>query len=847
MKSLLTYIRNSAAALLLAVLFLPVCSGAFPFSWEDPAGVDELRLGDVAASFGNYKNARKHYLKAMDESKSDITLWSECLFRLGTLELQNGNTAGAKKLLQTFREKVPAGSAGTLPGEIMLAEDDFAGAEKEFRFLIDRKDIHAESAEFWMGYLKIKQKKYQEALDIFNRLKASRVPLISRKSEYGSVLALLRMGKVAEAAKLIDSSDRTSDRNFYYLRMLCAVKEGKLDYFKANWKINDDDIRQDGFIFELILSAADLAVKQNDYQFAAQLFEQAFAFASNDESKREVVKRLFTVCANFDVRKAAEAAQRYAELFPEASDRAVLLTQSGRLLTEKNMYSEAVAVFSKVASDRENLLVERRAAAFEGAAAAEKGKLFDSAETLYNMQIELSPDAVSRRKSKLSFAEFLLRRNQFEKSDTLLLELAADTDSSRERETAVYLLLQSKSLRNQLTAEYSVFADFLAGSSRKTYAESGAFFSAEISRISGASGEESRRKYLEFIKKYPASKFVPQAKFYAARLAGSDGNYPAAAAEFVSFADTFPEHGNAGAARFIALDYFCRAGMTSDALKQLDKLAAEKNFTTAFVAGLLTLAEHLSSSGRAVEAVTLIDRMTADGERAKIRQRSDVLFARARILVKLQRYRDAAAELDKLLNAHPESAEAAEASFIAGNIRCDRFSEYELAEKNFARARELKPDGIFGDAVAGRLADCRYTLYHQSNKSELLKSAEELYRFVADDGKLPDMRIQACYKAGLCRMSSGDYEKAFEDFENVLYMASALRREGYVPEQSWCEKALYSAVQLALSRALPGESAKAQQLLSVYWQLGFDKNGENLKKLQYQIRERQKLLKKRSR
>ena len=286
--------------------------------------------------------------------------------------------------------------------------------------------------------------------------------------------------------------------------------------------------------------------------------------------------------------------------------------------------------------------------------------------------------------------------------------------------------------------------------------------------------------------------------------------------------------------------------MTSDAFKQLDKLAAGKNFTAAFVAGLLTLSEHLSSGNRAVEAVTLIDRMTSDSAHAQIRMRSDVLFARARVLIKLQRYRDAVAELDKLLAAHPESAEAAEASFIAGNIRCDRFSEYEQAEKNFARARELKPDGIFGDAVAGRLADCRYTLYHQSSKAELLDSAEELYRQVSEEGKLPDMRLQGCYKAGLCRMSAGDYEKAFEDFENVLYMASALRREGYIPEQSWCEKALYSAVQLALSRALPGEGAKAQQLLSVYWQLGFDRKRENFEKLQNQIRERQKLLKKRS-
>ncbi|MBO5991933.1 MAG: tetratricopeptide repeat protein, partial [Lentisphaeria bacterium] len=506
--------------------------------------------------------------------------------------------------------------------------------------------------------------------------------------------------------------------------MLLLVKEGKLEEFKKSWKINADDIRQDSFILELLLSAAELAEKKQDDRFAAQLYEQAYAFASNQDKQREVISRLFAVCANYDVQLAAETAERYAELFPAASDRALMLMQSGRLLASKKMYERAVEVFTKVASDRENLLVERRAAAFEGAAAAEKGGLFKQADTLCNMQIELSPDAVNRRKARLRYAEFLLRRKQYEKSDEILYGLAASPHWTKEREVAMYLLLQSKSHRNQLKAEYSKFADYLAGSSNKSYAESGAFFSAEISRISDVPDDQSRRKYLDFVKRYPASKFVPQAKFHAARLAGRGGTYPAAAAEFVSFADTFPEHSNAGAARFIALDYFCRAGMTKDALRQLEALSSEKSFNTAFVAGLLTLSEHLSSGNQAAEALALIDKMTSNADKAEIKQRPYVLFARARVLIKLERFRDAVAELDKLLAAHPDSAEAAEASFIAGNIRCDKFLDFEQAEKNFARALELNPGGIFGDSASGRLADCRYALYQQSNDVKLLDSAD---------------------------------------------------------------------------------------------------------------------------
>ena len=226
----------------------------------------------------------------------------------------------------------------------------------------------------------------------------------------------------------------------------------------------------------------------------------------------------------------------------------------------------------------------------------------------------------------------------------------------------------------------------------------------------------------------------------------------------------------------------------------------------------------------------------------KLSGRADILYLESRILNQLKEYDKAVKKLDELINAYPDSPEFCEANFLAGNIRFDVFNDFAGAEKNFEQAANRSGAGVFCHVVSGRLADCRYAMYLQSNNAKLLESADELYRNIAENAVHPDMQLQALYKAGLCSEVSGDREKAIEDYEHVLYSALVLKDSGITPQQTWCDRAAYSAIELALTDDEAEDTGKAQQILSVYRRLGFTNSTRDFKMLRRKILERQKFI-----
>lgn len=832
-----------ASVVCAAVLMLPHALAAFPFGISDPAGTKEYKQAETAALTGNIKLAEKLYSKAMELGSDDLHLWGNCVLRLGTLALQQEDISGAKAMLEKFRKRIPAGSAGTLPGEIMAAENDLAGAEKEFRALIANKDISSTHARYCLAGVLMRSRRFAEALEIYTSLLKSGEP-VGRKAEYARILLLLETGKFTEAEEFIEKALLNGkDRNFEKLRLLCAIKKGDLEFLKKNWKLGEHELlRSDEFMCSLAEAAAELAAKKGEFKFAAERCEEAFAFASKPETKRDIIRKLFDNCAHFDAQTAAQTAEKYSKLFPEASDRALLLIKSGELLTAAGKPQEAVKVFSSVVDEKEFTPEERCSAAFGGAAAAEAAGVWSDVESLFEKCVSLSSSPSSRDEAKLKYAGFFMRRREFARADAILSELAAGERLNSTKELAAYRLLQSKSMQNALSGKELSFAETLSRSENKTYAEFAAFVTAEIFLITGKKSAEVRRKYLDFISAYPESQYVSQSHFQAARLAGKEGNYAAAAKEFVAFADKYPKHPNTGAARFFALDYFCRAGMRAEAEQELKKLSTLSGGDDAFTAGVLTLSEYLLGENKAKEALTLVLDYSSEGKNPQLNSRSDIIFLTARIHFRLGEFDLALSGLDKMEKLSADRTVLAEANLLAGNIRCDIYNDFVSAEKNFLRAHELVKEGVFGSAVAGRLADCRYSIYLQNNDKEVLASAEELYRQIAETAPVADMQVQAMYKAGRCHEAAGDKEKALEDYEETLNFALTLRQSGVVPNQTWCERAAYSAIEIALSDEELTDGSKAEQLLWIYRKLGYENSTRDFKTLQMKVRERQKLL-----
>ena len=118
--------------------FLPVIGLGLLFLFGAPASADEAterRLGDDAFASGDYENAARFYSSARVLAGGNLREWGADTLALARTRLHAGDLEEARRLLEEFRSKLPAESAGLLPGQLLLAERRYPEAESFFRSL----------------------------------------------------------------------------------------------------------------------------------------------------------------------------------------------------------------------------------------------------------------------------------------------------------------------------------------------------------------------------------------------------------------------------------------------------------------------------------------------------------------------------------------------------------------------------------------------------------------------------------------------------------------------------------------------------------------------------------------
>ena len=115
--------------------FLPVIGLGLLFLFGAPASADEAterRLGDDAFASGDYENAARFYSSARVLAGGNLREWGADTLALARTRLHAGDLEEARRLLEEFRSKLPAESAGLLPGQLLLAERRYPEAESCF-------------------------------------------------------------------------------------------------------------------------------------------------------------------------------------------------------------------------------------------------------------------------------------------------------------------------------------------------------------------------------------------------------------------------------------------------------------------------------------------------------------------------------------------------------------------------------------------------------------------------------------------------------------------------------------------------------------------------------------------
>lgn len=789
------------------MLLLPLCA--------DEAS--ERRLGEEAFANGDYKSAAKFFDNARLVAGQDAEKWGSNTLSMADAKLREGEIEDAKQLLAEYRSRFPARSAGMLPGRILMAEKRYGEAENFFSSLASgasEPDI-ACAAGLGVGEARLRQKNYRGALEKFEQLENENadLPQWARRALEARIYALIESGDTKTAAVLLAAGKyrKENPAHWRYLDLLTALRGGAFDRFQADWA----ELRKEGWkrpspiLYQLASDGARLALERKQREAAEQLWADAFDLAESDPERQNALRELINLQAGHDPVQAAETVRRYLKFFPDAPDRTGLLMRGARLLARSGDVKQAVELYSRITGDNRIPAGSRLVAAREAAVAASGAKLYDMAEPMFRYLIEQAETPAQKQEGELLLGEHFFRRGDFARA-AKLMKAVADVNGPH-AETARFWLLQSLIPLNAY-AEAVPVAEKLRDAKDPKFRVAAEYFRAFLLEKRGQSAA-ARSEYERFLILHPDSEYVPAATLAAAELALALRDYPAAADGFFRYADLKPAPSDAARALYLAMQAGCFGKRQDDVDRALKLLDERFPGATGGVEARLQLADYLLTGGDLPGAEAQLGELERRGAAKEPEVAAELLYRRAQIAVAQQDPVRATALLDVLLDTCPESSFAADAALLAGNLESDA-GRYAVALAHYRKARELRPEGLFGRIAAGRIADSRYSIYAETLDPADLKAASELYEELAKDSSDPRLQLQSLYKLGKCRELSDELDKALEVYNRVLYLALDQKRNGVLPDPVWTGKAGYAA---ALAYLKPGTPAGARDALRVIW------------------------------
>lgn len=824
-----------AAMLLIAAAVAPAA---------DPA--TELRMGDDAFSAGDFRNAVSFYSSALTLAGANPELWSAAALKLAEAHLRTGEIAEAKTLLAEFRRRFPANSAGLLPGEIMIAEHDYTGAEKFFSSLAENSSDPELlcAAKFARAFSKLRQKRDLEAAFDFEEIETQNADLRrwAERSHLARIYALLRAGKQEEAEKLLAAKKyRTAEPDGYArLELLAALKRGDAAGFRSGWQsmAAKHSDRPDPLLYELATEGAKLAEKSGDPKFAETLLDAGFQLAGNDLERRNALRALINLQATHSPAAAADTILRGIEFFPEAGDRALLILRGARLLAESGDWKRAIELLVRITGDNRIPAMQRLEAAREAAVAARRADDRGTAEKMLQYLVSQAETVNQREEGNYLLGEFYFREKRLPEA-VRHLRAAIGSGRGSYADPARFLLLQCL-LEEQAYKEAMPIAEALRSSTRPELAAAADYFRAMLLEKSGRRAE-ARSEYLKFLVAHPKSEYAPAALYSAAELAMELKLFKAAAEEFFRFAAENPKSPSAPSALFLAMQsaYFGR--LSAETGRAVELLEKEYPNSPCTVEARLQLADYLRADGDYDRALALLEEAEKRANDQNPDLHAEVLFNRARIHIA----RGAPAEAKKLLteqllDRYSASGVGADAALLAGNLDSDA-GNYTSALQYYRRARELRPTGLFAEICDGRIADCRYSLYSESLDRSDLDAATAAYRKLATESGDPRIVLQSLYKLGKCLELGDESDAAIRSYERLLYLAADQKRHGIAPDPVWCGKAAYAAVLAYLKAGRPADARAALRVIDRFEALGFPPTGEDFGRLRERIREKYNL------
>ena len=302
----------------------------------------QRRLGDAALYAGDYRNAISSYRSALTlaDREGNPDGWAASALNLGVALLHNGDTEAARKIYEEFRRRYPLRSAGTLPGDLLVAEGKYDEAEKFFRSLLAGDTTSADATTFSLATMYMKTGNPAKAYKLFASLAAKKDSPWHQSAVNEMIYALIRQKKPAEAvAKIgaIPPAERNVDVEL--LLYMAEAHSGKISNLKKNFQPFLEKMPPSPHIrvLEMLSTAADAADRAGDHAFASDILRQAGKFTMEKSIRQELHRRLILNALKYDLKEAAAEVRSFASQYPDAADRAqAVLKVAGELYKSGN-------------------------------------------------------------------------------------------------------------------------------------------------------------------------------------------------------------------------------------------------------------------------------------------------------------------------------------------------------------------------------------------------------------------------------------------------------------------------------------------------------------------------------
>lgn len=750
--------------------------------------------------------------------------WRNLTLQLATIELERGQPAAAEKLLAEFAIRYPDDgriARRILAAKVLLAKHNYSASDQAWTELLTKEKLTSEELGTVLSMqlrTRLAAGNYRDAIETAEKLeKLAPDPAAEFNARCGRAYAMAMSGNLADSAALIkkisvrNEAEKTVVGKLELLQLLLEKKDA--DFLRKYIAFTAAGVpdRADPLFFRLATIAGRKYRDVKEFKESARFFRDAFAAASTDGEKREMLRELINVrIAANEAAAGAEAIGKYLEFYPDSPEKTTLLLQAARLWEQAGNPDAAIRAYGEITSQDKVPLQTRLETAREAALAAVR--LNRPAAVRQNLRyiIERAEKPELRQDAFFLLGEADYRQGEYARAAENFGSAAAETGKLAER--ARFWQLQSfvKAGADRKAAET---AKALLGAKDPELRAAANYFEALLLDRAGKLAE-ARIAYRTFAKSYPGTEFTPAALFAAARLAMEAKDYPESGQLFRQFADQYPAHE-------LAANALWRAAQSAFLIPDDDAMrAAAETLTTRYpaspytVAVLFRQADYLRTEARYPAALKVLEDIAALAEKNSNGEvAARCLYDQAEIYARLDNSTKALALLAELQTKFVNSPVAADAALLAGNLQSN-LADYPAAIASYRRAAELRPGGVFGAVALERLADSEFSEGLRTRNPENLTRAEAIYRQLVEKNEGAAV-YSAGFKLGRTLEEEKKTRSALTVYKELLYRALTAREKGETIEPIWVSKAAYAAINLNLRKNNPNAAREALRLIEL--------------------------------